>query len=67
LEEAIHQYRKVTELDPTDLEAHNNLGVVYARQGKLDKAIAQWGKVLEIEPQNKSAEENINKAKEMME
>jgi cytochrome c-type biogenesis protein CcmH/NrfG len=53
-------------LDPADYEARNNLGVAYAKQGKLDQAIAQWEKVLEIEPQNKSAKENINKAKDMM-
>jgi cytochrome c-type biogenesis protein CcmH/NrfG len=53
-------------LDPADFEARNNLGVAYARQGKMDKAIVQWEKVLVVDRQNKSAAENINKAKEMM-
>jgi len=66
LEAAVQQYRKVTELDPADFEARNNLGVVYARQGKMDKAIEQWEKVLMIDPQNESAAENIRKAKEMV-
>jgi Flp pilus assembly protein TadD len=52
-------------LDPADFEARNNLGVAYARQGKMDKAIVQWEKVLEMDLQNKSAADNIRKAKEM--
>jgi cytochrome c-type biogenesis protein CcmH/NrfG len=56
----------VTELDPADFQARNNLGVALAVQGNLDKALQEWEKVLEIDPANKSARENILKAGEMI-
>jgi len=66
MDKAIGHFRKVTELDPLDFEARNNLGVAYAMQGNLGKAIAEWEKVQEIDPQNQNARENILKAKKML-
>ena len=65
MNEAIKHYRKVTELDPADFEARNNLGVAYARKGDLSSAIEEWKRVLEIDPQNNSARDNIRKAEEI--
>ena len=38
---AIDQYRRVTELDPLNKEAHIRLGQIYYKLGKLDNAIEQ--------------------------
>ena len=64
--EAERAYQAVLEIDPKDTTARNNLGVIYARQGKLDQAILQWQVILEIEPSNQEVKENIEKARKML-
>ena len=66
LDKAIIAYKNVIEIDPEDIEARNNLGVVYAMQDKLDNAITEWENVLSIDPDNHSAADNISKAKEII-
>ena len=39
--EAISQYKQSLQIDSEDADAHNNLGVALADQGKLGDAIAQ--------------------------
>ena len=39
-EEAIIEYRRVTEIQPNSYFAYNNLGVLYDKQGRYDEAIA---------------------------
>ena len=63
---AIRHYVKVTELDAEVVEAHYNLGLAYAMQGKLNRAISEWEKVLQLDPSHRSAGNNIEKAKEMI-
>ena len=58
--------KKAVAINPGDFEAHNNLGVIYARQGKLDLAISEWEAVLKIDPDNREARGNILKAKKML-
>jgi cytochrome c-type biogenesis protein CcmH/NrfG len=58
-QEALQEYKKVIEIDPEDVEARNNLGVIYAIEGKLKAAISTWEKVLELETDNREARDNI--------
>ena len=43
-------YRRVLELKPDLAEAHNNLGIVFKDQGKLDEAVACYRRALELKP-----------------
>jgi Flp pilus assembly protein TadD len=63
LQQALTAYLRHLELNPRDIEARNNLGVVYAMQGRLAAAEAQWRQVLAIEPDNREALANLEKAK----
>jgi len=47
-QEALQEYKKVIEIDPEDIEARNNLGVIYAIEGKLKVAISEWEKVIRV-------------------
>ena len=49
-EEAIVEWRKALELNPTESNIHVNLGVALARLGKPEEAIAEYRKSLEITP-----------------
>jgi len=60
--EAIAVYERLVALEPADIEARTNLGVAYARQGRLDSAVRQWEAVLKIDPDNANARQNIEKA-----
>jgi len=40
LNEAVSQYQKATALDPTYPTPHNDLGVIFEQQGRLDEAIS---------------------------
>jgi len=40
-------------------EIHNNLGVIYARQGAYDRAVAAFERALALEPGNAVAERNL--------
>ena len=58
-QEALQEYKKVIEIDPEDIEARNNLGVIYAIEETLKAAISEWEKVLEVETDNREARDNI--------
>jgi|GEM_PF-5039461 len=47
--------KKLVQVDPTNLTAHNILGEVYAINGKLDQAGTQMDQVLQQDPGNTSA------------
>jgi Flp pilus assembly protein TadD len=40
----------VTRLQPTNAEAHQNLGLFYAQNGKLTEAISQFEQALQLQP-----------------
>lgn len=44
-------YKKAVELCPSYAEAHNNLGYVYEKQGRLEEAIAEYKKASELKPE----------------
>ncbi|PYV39525.1 MAG: peptidase S1, partial [Acidobacteria bacterium] len=58
-DEAIAQYRQALQLKPTFVEAHNNLGLALASQGRLDEAIAQYRQALQLNPRYVEAYDNL--------
>lgn len=44
-------YRRAVEECPSYAEAHNNLGDVYEKKGRLDEAIAEYKKAIELKPE----------------
>jgi Flp pilus assembly protein TadD len=55
---AIEEYRAAIRLKPDSAGAHNNLGIAYASQGKLDKAIAEFQITSQLKPDD--AEPHMN-------
>ena len=51
-DEAISDYTKALEIDPTLAEAYGNRGTTYGRKGQYDKAISDFTKALEINPKD---------------
>jgi Tfp pilus assembly protein PilF len=49
------------EIDPRYAPAHNNLGVVYERQGKRNEAIAEYRAALAADPELKDAKRNLDR------
>lgn len=58
-DEAIAEYRRVTELQPNSYFAHNNLGVIYDKQRRYDEAIATFDSASRIDPNNGGAKTNL--------
>jgi tetratricopeptide (TPR) repeat protein len=56
---AIQAYQKVIELDPTYIEAYNNLGIVYQLLGDEDKAVGFYQKSTEINPRYEKGYNNL--------
>ncbi len=57
------EYREVTRLQPTNLVASLNLGVMLARQGRLDPAVQQFEAVLRLDPGNRQAQEYLDRVR----
>jgi tetratricopeptide (TPR) repeat protein len=49
-------------LDPKDAPAHNNLGLAFYKQGKLDEAIACYRQAVKLDPKNALAHYNLGNA-----
>lgn len=58
-EEAIAHCQTAVELNPKMVEAHNNLGTLYALRGWKEKAIEQWEESLAIHPDQPQVREDI--------
>jgi Flp pilus assembly protein TadD len=43
-------FQMVLQLNPNDGEAHNNLGLLLVKLGRIDEAIAHYRKSLEVNP-----------------
>jgi len=50
------------EIRPAYAEAHNNLGVALARQGRLDDAIVHFSESVRLEPNYSQARANLELA-----
>jgi len=60
--EASEAFKKVTELNPTYADGHNNYGVTLQDQGKLDEAITSYNKALSLKPDYADAYYNMGNA-----
>lgn len=49
-EEALYAFRKVTQLDPNDIEAQFNLSMLIALIGNIDDAIAEYQRTIAMDP-----------------
>jgi tetratricopeptide (TPR) repeat protein len=56
---AIQAYQKVIEVDPTYIEAYNNLGIIYQMLGDVDKAFGFYQKSTEINPRYEKGYNNL--------
>ena len=63
--EAILQWERAAEIDPTYAAAQNNLAIAYEHEGDLDKARAAYEKALTIEPNNSYIKQNYELFKEI--
>ena len=59
IEKAISKLEQAITIDPQFQEAHQNLGVQYARSGRTAEAVTQFQKALEIGPADAKAYSNL--------
>lgn len=59
VDEAIRCYTRVLELNPTHILAHNNLGLIYFHEGKIDAARKEYETALRLDPACKPAAANL--------
>ncbi len=58
-QKALQEYQKVLKLNPSNNQAHNNLGLVYKDMGDLDRAATEYMQLIAIEPNNAKAYHNL--------
>lgn len=56
---AVMEYRMIINMKPEDTQTRNKLGMVYIRQGKLDKAREEFMAVLKIKPKDFDALDSL--------
>lgn len=67
VDEAMAEYREIIRLAPAESSnAHNQLGVYYAKKNDLARAVEQWQKAVEVDRNNFNAHVNLARAKSMM-
>jgi len=59
LENAAYEFEAAIALDPGFADAHNDLGVVYARLGRYPEATAEFRRAIELLPQESSPRSNL--------
>ncbi len=57
-DQAISDFNKALEINPSYAEAYNNRGAVYSRKGQNDEAISDYSKAIEIDPEGVKAYNN---------
>lgn len=57
--EAIEEYEKAIAADPSNLEAYNNLGVLFKETGRLDQAAEAFQRALALDPKYEKALNNL--------
>lgn len=57
--EAIEEYEKAIVADPGNLEAYNNLGVLFKETGRIDRAAESFQRALALDPKYEKALNNL--------
>jgi tetratricopeptide (TPR) repeat protein len=52
LQQAVEQWQKIVQMDPTDFGSHRALGLAYEAQGNVKDAIPQMQAALKVKPDN---------------
>ena len=63
--EAIFQWQRAVEIDPTYAAAYNNLAIAYEHEGELTEARQAYEKALELDPDNALIKQNYELFKEI--
>jgi len=56
---AVMEYQMVIQMTPKDTLTRNKLGMVYIRQGKLDKARGEFMEILKVDPKDFDALDSL--------
>jgi Flp pilus assembly protein TadD len=64
--EAEALYRRAVIADPEFADAWNNLGVLLARDGRLEDAVPMWEKAVRFRPDFTRAHENLERARQQL-
>src|SRR5256885_1186438 len=59
LDEAIKEFRKAIELDPSSAHAHDNLATVYSEKKLYAQALEEYLTALKLEPESPTAHYNL--------
>lgn len=59
LDDAVQEYERALERDPSHGDARGNLAIALVRQGKLDRAVAELGTLVQNDPDNAGAHTNL--------
>ena len=63
--EAIFQWKRAVQIDPTYAAAYNNLAIAYEHEGELDNALEAYERALQLEPDNAMIQQNYELFKEI--
>lgn len=63
--EAVQQWERATELDPSYASAFNNLAIAYEQQGEFEKASAAYARALKLDPGNSFIRHNYELFREV--
>jgi Flp pilus assembly protein TadD len=59
LDDAIHEYTRALELDPSYFGAYTNLGLTYDQKGRMEEAVRCYARALTINPHDAQAYNNL--------
>lgn len=65
--EAMYRWQKAAELDPTNAQARNNLGVAYEQAGEFELAEQEYKRALELDPKSMYIRQNYELFRESYE
>ncbi|MEW6363603.1 MAG: tetratricopeptide repeat protein [Acidobacteriota bacterium] len=64
--EAKFRWLKVLQVDPGNGAAHNNLGVAFEKEGKMEAAVEEYRKAVKALPGNSYAQKNLQRCQELL-
>ena len=62
IDEALVEYQAVVVINPSNIAARNNIGIIYAQRGLFEQAAIEFRKALDIDPDNLNIRDNLTKA-----